>query len=277
VLGSRGQIGLELVQYLTSQGHEVRGLDIAQDILHDLRRVDNHVFLDALDWSDFVFHLAWDVGGSRYLARQQDSYHFISNNLKIATTTLDAISHKKKPFIFASSQMASMSYSSYGLTKNLTERMVRAIDGITVKFWNVYGIELDPDKTHVVTDFINKARHTGCIDMMTDGQESRQMLHADDCSRALYILSQKYSDLARDSEYHVTSFEWHTMLEVAEIVASFFPGTRIMPADRKDDVQKNARNEPDTHILQYWQPNISLRTGIGHVVADMMENNHARP
>ena len=272
VLGSHGQIGLSLCEYLRAQGHTVTGLDIALDPLHDLRQTDNHVFHDALDRSDFVFHLAWDVGGSGYLQKYQDTYDFISNNLKIAAVTFDAIRHAHKPFIFASSQMASMSYSSYGLTKNLAERMVRALDGITVKFWNVYGIELDPEKTHVVTDFINKARKTGCIDMRTDGRESRQMLHVDDCSRALYQLSVKHDQLPRDHEYHITSFEWHTMLDVAEIIAQHYPGCRIRPADAADDIQKNAKNEPNPHILQYWRPEISLAQGIAQVI-DHMETH----
>lgn len=269
VLGSRGQIGLSLCEYLRQQGHEVRGFDVATNPKLDLRQQNNPYLLQDLDWADFVFHLAWDVGGSGYLAQYQDTYEFISNNLKIATVTFDALKTTGRPFIFSSSQMASMSYSTYGLTKNLAERMARALGGITVKFWNVYGLELDPEKTHVVTDFINKARHTGMIDMRTDGRESRQMLHADDCSRALYILSQRYKDLPRDQEYHVTSFEWHTMLEVAQTVAQHFPGTEIKPAALSDMVQKDAKNEPDSYILQYWKPEIGLRQGIADIVQHM--------
>lgn len=269
VLGSNGQIGLSLCEYLKKQGHEVRGFDNAVNHRLDLREHNNPQFLQDLNWADFVFHLAWDVGGSGYLAKYQDTYDFISNNLKIATTVFDAIKQTGKPFIFASSQMASMSYSSYGLTKNLAERMVKALDGITVKFWNVYGIELDPAKTHVVTDFINKARDKKVIDMRTDGRESRQMLHADDCSRALYVLSQRYEELPRNREYHITNFQWNTMLEVAEIVAEHFPGTRVQPADVPDLVQKDAKNEPDTYILEYWKPEISLRQGIADIVQHM--------
>lgn len=269
VLGSRGQIGLSLCQYLKSQGHQVREFDLVIDTQLDLRIQNNPLLLQDIEWADFVFHLAWDVGGSGYLLKYQDTYDFISNNLKIATTVFDLLKHYQKPFIFASSQMASMSYSSYGLTKNLAERMVQGLGGITVKFWNVYGIELDPEKTHVVTDFINKARDTGVIDMRTDGSESRQMLHADDCSRALYVLSEIYKDLPRDQEYHVTSFEWCTMLEVAELVAEHFPGTKIIPAKHKDTLQKDARNEPDPYILNHWKPSIDLRQGIADIVSQM--------
>ena len=65
--------------------------------------------------------------------------------------------------------MANMSYSSYGLTKSIGEKITSVLGGVTVKFWNVYGVEHDPEKTHAITDFINKARNTGVINMLTDG------------------------------------------------------------------------------------------------------------
>ncbi len=270
VLGSAGQIGLSLVAYLKDQGYQVMTYDIAQDRTQDLRNPNQPELSRMVNECDFVFHLAWDVGGSGYLARYQDTFEFIHNNLAIMVTTFDVLHRSGKPFIFASSQMASMSYSSYGLTKNLAEKIVKSLDAITVKFWNVYGIEHDPAKTHVVTDFINKARNNKIIDMRTDGTEVRQMLHADDCSRALYVLSQRYNELPRDREYHITNFEWTSMLEVAEIIAEHFPGTKVVPSTNKDTVQKDARNEADPWILQYWKPTISVRQGIADIIDHMM-------
>jgi hypothetical protein len=34
-------------------------------------------------------------------------------------------------------------------------------------------------------------------------------------------------------------------------------------------VQKDLRNEPDRFVLQYWQPETSLREGISHVIKAM--------
>jgi len=275
VLGSRGQIGLSLCQYLRNQGHTVQEFDIADGGRYDLRRLYNPGLRRALEDCDLVYFLAWDVGGSAYLARYQDTYDFMINNVAIMHNVFECLKESGRPFIFASSQMASMSYSSYGLTKSLAEKITRTLDGLVVKFWNVYGIELDPEKTHVVTDFINKARDNKLIDMRTDGTESRQMLHADDCSRALYILGQKYQDLSKDEEYHITNFEWSTMLEIAQIIAEHFPGTRVQPATSKDMVQKDAKNEPNPHILKYWQPEISVRRGIAQVIDQMKKSPHA--
>lgn len=269
VLGSAGQIGLSLCTYLREQGHIVQEFDIADGIKYDLRRLYNSSFRQALYHADFVYFLAWDVGGSTYLARYQDTYPFIMNNVAIMHNVFECLQEANKPFVFASSQMANMSYSSYGLTKSLAEKLTQAMGGITVKFWNVYGIEHNPEKTHVVTDFINKARRTRLIDMRTDGTELRQMLYADDCSEALYALSQTYSDLPRDKEYHVTSFEWHSMRQVADIIAGHYPDTMIQPGLSKDTVQQDRRNEPDPWIRQYWQPKTSLEQGIERIIKAM--------
>ena len=268
VLGSAGQIGLALCHYLRKQGHEVSTFDIVDNPAQDLR-INSKELQQAIADCDFVFFLAWDVGGSRYLAKYQDTFDFVQNNLKIIVNTFDTIKQHNKPFIFASSQMANMSYSSYGLTKSIGEKITSVLDGVTVKFWNVYGIEHDPEKTHVVTDFINKARDTGVIDMRTDGTEQRQMLHANDCSECLYMLSQKYNELPRDKEYHVSNFEWNTMLDVAEIIAGHYPGTVIKTSTANDTVQKDKRNEPDPWILNYWQPKISLVDGINDIIKEM--------
>ena len=269
VLGSAGQLGLALCDYLGEQGHTVSTYDIASEVDQDLRVPDNPALEQLVQDSDFVFFLAWDVGGSTYLAKYQDTFEFIQNNLKIITNTFEVLKNQNKPFIFASSQMANMSYSSYGLTKSIGEKITSVLGGVTVKFWNVYGVEHDPEKTHAITDFINKAKNTGVIDMLTDGTEARQMLHATDCSECLYLLSTKYSELPRDQEYHITSFEWTTMLDIANMIAGHFPGTVVQPAQAKDMIQKDKRNEANTSILAYWKPKISLVNGIKNIIDEM--------
>jgi hypothetical protein len=42
---------------------------------------------------------------------------------------------------------------------------------LIVKFWNVYGIEKDHEKSHVITDFIRRGFEEGEFEMMTDGTE----------------------------------------------------------------------------------------------------------
>jgi nucleoside-diphosphate-sugar epimerase len=63
-----------------------------------------------------------------------------------------------KKFIFASSTMSNMINSNYGVLKKIGESYSKSLGGIIVKFWNVYGIEKDMKKSHVITDFILNAK-----------------------------------------------------------------------------------------------------------------------
>ena len=269
ILGSAGQIGVPLTSFLKQEGHTVLTFDIVDTPEEDLRIPDNKKLDRYMQDCDFVFFLAWDVGGSRYLNKYQDSFEFIQNNIKIVSNTFNSIKKYNKPFLFASSQMANMGFSSYGITKNVGERISTSLNGIIVKFWNVYGPETEQEKFHAITDFILKAKNNKVIDMMTDGKEVRQFLHATDCSKCLYALSLKYQELPRNKEYHVTSFRWTSIIDIANIVASNFPGTVVVPSRAFDAVQLGTKNEADPFILNYWKPEISLEDGIKSTIEFM--------
>lgn len=262
VLGSSGQIGLALCKYLKMLNHDVLTFDIVDDENEDLRIRNNQLLINKIKKADFVFFLAFDVGGSRYLKTYQHSFNFLSNNSRLMEFTFEKLAEFKVPFIFASSQMSNMTYSPYGTLKSLGEFYTKALNGLIVKFWNVYGEEHDKDKTHVITDFILSAKNNKIINMMTNGEEVRQFLHADDCSECLYVLSKNYSAILREEELHVTNFEWNSILEVANIVANIYPGTIVNPAKTHDTVQLDKRNEPNNKILDYWTPKIKLAEGI---------------
>jgi nucleoside-diphosphate-sugar epimerase len=270
VLGSEGQVGLALVKYLKEQGHIVYEFDIARNEKEDLRIYNINRDLNFyLSESDFVFFLAFDVGGSTYLKKYQNTYEFISNNVKIMNNVFDLLRLYENKFIFTSSQMSNMNYSSYGTLKALGEYYTKALNGLIVKFWNVYGIEQDPTKTHVITDFILKAKNYRCIDMLTDGTEMRQFLYAEDACEALYLLSENYAEVPRDEELHITSFKWNTVSEVAHVIANYFQETLIKIPYVKDTVQMDKRNEPDSFIKRYWQPKTSIEEGIAKIIKDM--------
>jgi len=264
VLGSSGQIGSHLVKFLEKKGYEVDGYDIVPsettNTIFDLRTR----FLNFTQYK-FIYFLAFDVGGSRYLKAYQHTPAFMNNNMRLMSNIFHELERSKTSFIFASSQMASMSYSPYGLLKQIGEEYTKALKGMVVKFWNVYGVEKDLEKAHVITDFITKAK-TGKIDMMTDGTEVRQMLYAEDCCECLDILSKRYNDIDRDKLLHITNFKWNTILEIAKYVSSHFEDCIIEPGLSKDEVQKDVRNEPDDYILNFWKPKTSLKDGIASIV-----------
>ena len=269
VLGSAGQIGGHLCSFLRQQGDTVLEFDLVTSPEQDLRK-PSPLLLDRMQQADFVMFLAFDVGGAHYLKTYQHTFEFVSNNVKLMDTTFDALKRTRKPFIFASSQMSNMSYSSYGVLKALGEYYARSLNGLIVKFWNVYGVESDPAKWHAITDFIRKAQLKGKIEMMTDGKEMRQLLYADDCCKALRLLAQPktYAAMSREANLHITSFEWITILGVAQLVGELMR-VPVVPGQSGDVVQKDLRNEPDRFLLQHWKPETSLRKGISHVIKAM--------
>ena len=176
----------------------------------------------------------------------------------------DLIKKYNKPFIFASSQMSNMSYSTYGVLKAIGERYTEALGGLIVKFWNVYGYEQDEEKSHVITDFIKMANEYKTIHMKTDGGEVRQFLYGDDCAECLVKLSEQYNNIERDKQLHITNFEWDSVYNIAEIIQEL-TDCKIIKGENKDTVQLDKRNEPDPYILNFWKPKTTLKEGIKNV------------
>jgi nucleoside-diphosphate-sugar epimerase len=261
VLGSSGQVGNCVVDYFRNKGEEVIEFDIKRSPSEDIRLYDNRALEEKIKQCDIVHFLAFDIGGAKYLEKYQNTYEFIDNNMRIMTNTFELLKKYNKPFLFASSQMSELSYSTYGILKNIGEKITNDLGGIVVRFWNVYGYEPVGDKSHVITDFIKMAKYEGVIKMRTNGQESRQLLYGDDCAECLLILSKKYHILDRSKQYHITSFNWIKILDVAKIIQNISE-CEIIVSVREDQTQKNAMNEADSYILNLWKPKTNLETGI---------------
>jgi nucleoside-diphosphate-sugar epimerase len=273
ILGSGGQIGAYLTEYLREKGHEVTEFDVTNGEDEDLTLIPNPKLMRAIRMSDFVFFLAFDVGGSRYLKKYQHTFKFLDNNTRLMANVFGLLSEYHKPFVFASSQMSNMSYSPYGVMKRVGELYTKSLGGKIVHFWNVYGIEKDMDKAHVITDFIKKGFETGDISMLTDGTEQREFLYAEDCCEALEAVMENYDELSSDDNLHITSFDATTILDIGYIIQGLFAeigrSVSVTPAESKDEVQKDKRNEADRFITKYWKPKTTIQEGIRNVFNDM--------
>ncbi len=269
ILGSSGQIGSYLTEYLREKNHEVFEFDIVNGEYQDMTHIPNAYLRNAIMGSDFVFFLSFDVGGSHYLKKYQHTFNFIDNNARMMVNVFGLIDQYEKPFVFASSQMSSMSYSPYGVLKRVGELYTKSLNGLIVKFWNVYGIERDMEKAHVITDFIHKGFKTGDINMMTDGKEEREFLYAEDCCEALETIMGCYDQFSSTDELHITTGVSTSILEIAQNIQSLFKSIgkeiKISPSSSKDEVQKDARNIPDPYIRKWWTPKTTVVDGISKV------------
>ena len=276
VLGSSGQIGAYLSEYLSKKGHIVREFDIVNGIHQDMTHIPNTYLRNAIMESDFVFFLAFDVGGSRYLKKYQHTFDFVNNNTRLMANAFGLLEQYDKPFVFASSQMSNMSYSPYGTLKRLGELYTESLGGLVVKFWNVYGIEKDHKKAHVITDFIRKGFEDGDFEMLTDGEEVRQFLYAEDCCEGLEAVMKNYDEFYANDPLHITNFDYTTIREVAIIIENEFrligKPVNIIPGEASDSVQLDKRNEADSFIRKYWSPKTDLVTGISKVFESMKKD-----
>ena len=276
ILGSSGQIGAYLTEHLRNKGYDVREFDKNNNEEQDLTVIPSPILRSHIMTADFIYFLAFDVGGSHYLKKYQHTFGFINNNARMMANVFDLIGQYKKPFIFASSQMSNMSYSPYGVMKRVGELYTKSLNGLIVKFWNVFGIENDMEKAHVITDFIKKGFETGTIDMMTDGTEEREFLYAEDCCEALEAVMENYSDFTSNDDLHITTGDSTDILGIARTIQSLFKEigreVTIAPSESKDEVQKDARNVPDPYIKKWWQPKTSVTEGITKVFTEMKKN-----
>jgi len=249
------------------QGEEVLEFDLLISKTHDLRISRNQELVKILSTQqvDFVVFLAFDVGGAKYLKSSQKNKDFISNNLRIMESTFTILSEFSTPFVFASTQMSQVQNSTYGTLKSIGEKYTRALGGLNMKLWNVYGNETDVDRFHVISDFIRMALENRKIAMLTDGQERRDLLHADDCAKSIFKVILNFQSLVGEGEVHIASFTWTKILDIANIV-SRFTGAEVIAGEQQDTTYLQTEIAPDLKYKDFSEPDISLETGIQRLI-----------
>ena len=271
VLGSEGQIGKPFCKHAESKGHTVDKYDkkISPEF-EDLSMLDDLGFRrlsERIRRADVVVFLAFEVGGSKFLQKTDQRFAYISENVALMDNTFSALAGTSKPFLFASSQMANMHHTNYGFLKDLGERYCRSLKNSYIcRFWNVYGWEDPQDpKSHVITDFIHMAKQNRTIQMRTNGQEARQFLYVDDCSKALLHWCEKQDEYNNLEYIDITTHEWVSIYEVATEIQKLIP-CNIVPGEAFDNIQRGIRNEPSDYVLRFWKPTISLQEGIKKLI-----------
>ena len=249
VIGSEGFVGKSLCKFLEQKSEKVMHFDIKRTPDEDARSANLQ-----LDKFDRVYFLAWDVGGAKYLYRDNTQLLQLDWNLRLMLNVLEQLRQTPKPFIFISSQLAEQYDTVYGVTKRLGEIWTHLLGGVRVRLWNVYGpIESINERSHVVSDFMVQAIKTGKIKMMTTGKERRQFIYIDDVCAALH-----YGITAGlQGVYDITSFEWIQVMDVAKLISEI-TGAEVIPGDM-------VGSTPITPIMGKmpgWLPKVSLEEGL---------------
>jgi nucleoside-diphosphate-sugar epimerase len=254
VLGSDGFVGRSLCEYLTDMGEEVVRFDIKRGTAEDGRTATLN-----LAGIDRVYFLAWEVGGAKYLYKNENQIPQLTWNNQLMLNVFSQLENSKLPFLFVSSQLAEECDTVYGVTKRLGEVWTHLLGGVRVRLWNVFGgVEDVTEKSHVIADFVWQAVRGNEIRMLTTGAELRQFIYIDDVCRGFHsALGRRLPGI-----YDVTTFEWLPVLEVANTIADI-TGAKVIPGSR-------IGSTPVTPIkgkIPGWRAEVSLRDGLERLIA----------
>ena len=258
VIGSDGFVGRSFCSYLAGLGQTVTHFDLKRSAEEDAR-------YSAFDFTgvDRVYFLAWDVGGAKYLYRDDIQIRQFDWNVALMLNVFTRLKQAALPFLFVSSQLAQECDTVYGVTKRLGETWTKLLGGVRVRLWNVYGpLEEVSERSHVVADFVWQAVTTGEIKMLTDGEEQRQFIHIDDVCSAFHMAMETHAD----GVYDVASFEWCKVIDVAHVVAGL-TGATVVPGTRRGSTPIT----PMVGKLPGWRPTVSLEEGLRRMVAGISE------
>lgn len=107
--------------------------------------------------------------------------------------------------------------------------------------------------------------------MLTNGNESREFLYADDCSEGLFQIMQNFNFFfKKDKELHLTTAKRIKILEIANIIKKILKkrkiNIKIQPSKKKDELQNNINNSSNKFFLNYWKPKHKIDKGIEKII-----------
>ncbi len=253
ILG-KGLIGSHLAAVLKERKEEVSVLSRGDG--QDLKSAEK--YFDRFQWADRVWFVAWDVGVWKKSTSSAYESEVLDSNLALCRSVFKCLERSGKPFLFVSSQAAlAPDMVTLGVTKRVGEFWTRILGGHIARLWNVYGWELPGEKSHLIPDLVHQGLR-GKIQLMTNGEETRQFLYARDCAEAFvhqFDIGQKEAD--------VTSGEWISVKEMAR---------RIGQKLRAEVVFGSKPGRPPFWIpktpLASWKPRFSLDEGLDEVIRD---------
>lgn len=241
VTGATGLIGSHLCRKLIHEGHEVIGLShnrkslITQteanykEVNGDIRDINFLQDLFRSNKIDTVFHLAAHIPNASELDYDGVNKQGTINLLRISTNS------NVKNFIYASSMSVYSeppSYlpvdekhpintkNKYGLSKLYGEcycdNFARRINVIILRYSSVYGY--GGKLPLVVANFAEKVIHNLPIEIIGDGNQSRDFIYVADAVKGTYLAWRK----GESELYNIGSGQETTILELAKSIIKVF-------------------------------------------------------
>ena len=277
VTGHKGYIGSKLFKRLEGLGHEVIGIDlndeVAHDILKDLREdADGSFHPYYLDFQpEYVFHLAcWP----RVLLCMEKPVATAHNNVLAGSVLLNFARKCKsvKRVIYSSSSSVTGNGSGptnpYALHKLVTEleckiyAQIYGVDTVALRYFNVYSEDQRADGPYA-TAIANwrKTLLEGRVPFITgDGDQRRDMVYVDDVVRA-NIFAMEHEEAFGGRHFDVGTGDNISLNEAKAIVQKYHDVEFDYVAARAGEV---ATTRADTSQLADlgWTANTAITDGI---------------
>jgi nucleoside-diphosphate-sugar epimerase len=255
VIGSEGFLGKQLCRFLRELGDEVIEYDVKNSSEEDARFGEL-----PLDGVDRVYFIAWDVGGSKFLYKENTQLTQMEWNNTLMNNVFPQI--MDIPFVFVSSQLADKTDTVYGVQKQMGEVWTKLSNhGVTVRLWNLYGYNEDfTERSHVVSDFIYQAMVNKKIEMLTKGEEYRQYIHIDDVCQGLL---QSFDIQDRSKTYDISSGEWVKLIDLATEIKN------LTDCEIKRGEQHGTSLLIDNkEFVPGWEPKVTLTKGLERMIKE---------
>lgn len=107
--------------------------------------------------------------------------------------------------------------------------------------------------------------------MLTNGNESREFLYADDCSEGLFKIMKNFNFFVKKKkELHLTTSKKTKIIKIAHIIKKILLKKgikiKIKPSEKKDELQNNFNNQSNNFFLKYWKPKNKIDQGIEKII-----------
>jgi len=278
VTGHKGYIGSRLYSKLQELGHEVMGIDLEDEVPHDVRTVlredtDGGFHPHYYDFQpEYVFHLACfpRVGHS-----VDYPVETAENNILAGTIALNFARKvgSVKRFIYSSSSSVKGNgtgpISPYALQKYTTElesqiySSIYGLDTVSLRYFNVYSpdqLASGPYAT-AISNWMQSIREEVNPFITGDGTQRRDMVHVKDAISA-NIFCMNFKENFNGAIFEIGTGHNISLNEVKDIVLEYFPDIEFdSRPERLGDVKETLAQLAPIHQCG-WGPSITLNTGI---------------
>lgn len=289
IAGHTGMVGSAVVRKIEADGiHTWVGKTRAELDLTDAKAVNDYV---SEEKPDAVIMAAAKVGG--IMANVNDPVGFLTENLKIQTSLIEAAHNNKVPkLVFLGSsciypkdspQPIKEEYlltgpleptnQSYALAKIAGIQMVNSYrqqfgyKWISLMPTNLYGPNdnYDPETSHVIPGMISKfmkAKQDGFdkVVLWGTGTPRREFLHVDDLASAILHMLKNYDG---DIPLNIGTGEDISIRELAEMIANVvgFDGNLVFDETKPDGVAKKLLDVSRANALG-WTESMEFKIGL---------------